>query len=352
MNSGKLENSSESAQCSDLATIVVVPRERFSVAPESLQQVLSETPAGVRFVYVEGNPPAGVRSALHAIKDPRVEFIASPAYLSPNQARNIGFASVETKYVVFLDNDVWVEPQWLETLIECAEEEQADVVGPLYLQGSRDRPEVHMAGGDAHIELRDGKRVMRSSHRFQGKPLDDVLPQITRGPTEQIEFHGVVVRSDMLRQLGGLDEGLLCTREHLDFCMSVREAGGSILLEPRSRLTYTRPPPFALSDLRYFSLRWSEDWSVRSLEHFFEKWDLDRGRLPNMMTWTKKQRYRFLEPWYSRTTRWLAKNVGEERVVKVLRYTLYPLEGALNRAANFALGGRQLRVKDARSDQA
>lgn len=328
-----------------LVTLVIVPRERFSMGAASLQQVLSQTPEDVPVVYVEGNPPPRFRKALHAVADRAVEFIASEEYVSPNLARNIGFERVTTPYVIFLDNDVWVEPGWIEALLRCAEEEQAAVVGPLYRQGRPEDREVHMAGGMAHIEERDGRRRVRSSHDYQGKPLDEVLPKVQRSETELAEFHGVLVRSQALRDLGGLDEALLNTREHIDFCMSIRAAGGTVYLEPASQLTYRRPPPFALGDLRFFSLRWSEDWSARTLQHFFQKWDLDQTHVPHLMTWTKKQRYRFLEPWYSRTTRWLARRVGQERMVNILRYTLYPVEGFLNRCMNALLSGGQRKHK-------
>jgi len=312
-------------------TIVIVPRERFSLAPQSLRDVLSQTPAQIPIVVVEGNPPKKVKTQLHQVGGGRVEFIATDNYLPPNNARNLGFKGVATKYVVFLDNDVWVEPGWLEALVDCAETSEAEVVGPLYRQGRREDREVHMAGGLAHITVRNGRRRVRSSHDFQGKPLDEVLPKVSRCETELAEFHGILIRSNTIRDIGGFDEGLLSTREHIDFCMTVRNLGGKVMLEPASQITYTRPPPFAWGDLRYFSLRWSEDWSQRTMDHFFTKWDLDREQIPHMMTWCKKQRYRFLDPWYSRTTRFLARHVGQERMVRILRYTLYPIEGGLNR---------------------
>ena len=322
-------------------SVVIVPRERFSAAPESLARILSVTPAPTRIVYVEGNAPRRIRVALHAVADERVEFVASDTFLTPNEARNKGFAHVRTEYTVFLDNDVWVGDDWLPPLLCCARDTGAAIVGPLYLQGPRSEPEVHMAGGLAHIEERDGRRFLRHNHRFQGVPLVEVASRIVRTETEQVEFHGMLVESELLRDLGGLDEGLMCTREHIDLCMSVRARGRSVFLEPASRLTYTRPPPFALYDLRYFSLRWSEDWSQRTLDHFFAKWDLDRSQIPYLITWTKKQRYRFLEPWYSNTTRWLARRFGEERMVRLLHRTLYPLEGLANRLATRLLGGRE-----------
>ena len=319
---------------STLVSIVIVPRERFSTGPESLADVLSKTPAAVPIVCVEGNPPREVRRQLHAAGGARVAFVASPHYLSPNAARNIGLGRVQSRYVVFLDNDVWVEPGWLEALVACAEEEGADVVGPLYRQGRPEDREVHMAGGMAHVVVRNGRRRIRSSHDHQGKPLDEVLPLLSRAETELAEFHGILVRSAVIRRLGGFDEGLLNTREHIDFCMSVRQGGGTVFLEPASQLTYTRPPPFAWGDLAFFSLRWSEDWTQRTLDHFFDKWDLDRQQIPHLKTWTKKQRYRFLDPWYSRITAFLGRRIGRQRVVNILRWTLYPLEGVLNRLFN------------------
>lgn len=315
-------------------TIIIVPRERFGLACESLRDVMANSPPEVPIIYVEGNPPDKIRSELHSIGGCKVNFLASEHYLAPNQARNIGLRHAQSPYVIFLDNDVWVEPGWLEALVECAQETGAAVVGPLYRQGKREDREVHMAGGLAHITEQNGRRRIRTSHDHQGKPLDDVLKIVERCETELAEFHGVLVRSDVLEDMGGLDEGLLCTREHIDFCMTVRKRGGKVMLEPASQITYTRPPPFYWSDLPYFSQRWSEDWTQRTLDHFFEKWDLDRAQIPHLMVWTKKQRYRFLDPWYSRITRFLGRHVGRERMVKILRYTLYPIEGALNRILN------------------
>ena len=312
-------------------TVVIVPRERFSLAAASLEDVLNNTPHWAPIVYVEGNPPHKVRTALHDVGKNRVHFISTDTYLPPNKARNLGFADVKTRYVIFLDNDVWVEPGWLEALVACADETGADVVGPLYRQGRREDREIHMAGGMAHITESNGRRRIRTSHDFQGKPLDEILPQLSRCKTELAEFHGVLIATSTLNEIGGLDEKLLCTREHIDFCMTVRARGGKVMLEPASQVTYTRPPPFAWSDLGFFSLRWSEDWTQRTLDHFFEKWDLDRKQIPHLMTWCKKQRYRFLDPWYSNTTRFLAQHIGKERMVNILRYTLYPIEGALNR---------------------
>jgi hypothetical protein len=42
------------------------------------------------------------------------------------------------------------------------------------------------------------------------------------------------------------------------------------MFEPSSVVTYKSPPPLERADIGFFWLRWSEDWTRRSLEHFIE----------------------------------------------------------------------------------
>src|SRR5262245_17880135 len=105
-----------------LATVAVVPRERFSMAARSLASVLRETPHATPIVYVDGGSPREVARRLARVAEGRpVEWIRERGYLSPNHARNLALARVHTRYVVFVDNDVLVAPGWLDRLVERAE---------------------------------------------------------------------------------------------------------------------------------------------------------------------------------------------------------------------------------------
>ena len=87
----------------------------------------------------------------------------------------------------------------------------------------------------------------------------------------------MLVRAEIFEQVGLLDEGFSCTKEYLDFCMTVTRVGGSIYVEPASVVTFlTHPPAPALkwTDLPYFMIRWSDAWEFNSLLHFQKKWDL------------------------------------------------------------------------------
>src|SRR5260221_9141828 len=118
-------------------TLVVPPRDRFSAARRSLESIYRNTEGPFELVYVDGNSPPHVSRYLQREAQRRhFTLIRKDQFLSPNQARNIGLKNVRTKYVVFVDNDVEVEPGWLTHLLGCAEETGAWAVAPLIFQGT------------------------------------------------------------------------------------------------------------------------------------------------------------------------------------------------------------------------
>jgi GT2 family glycosyltransferase len=257
-------------------TLVVVPRERFSCAQTSLESLYEHTRMPFKLVYVDGNSPAKVRDYLAEQAEIKgFRLIRTDYYLYPNQARNLGAAAVETPYLVFVDNDVVVTPGWLEALVSCAEETGAAVVGPLMCQHEPIHEEIHFAAGESHIWVdKTGRRRLREKMYRQGKAVDQMQLQLQRIETELAEFHCVLVRREVLEKLGGLDEAMLNTKEHLDFCMSVRELGETVYFEPTSLVTYVPGPPLEWGDLHYYMLRWSDEWTLKSLHRLRDKWNL------------------------------------------------------------------------------
>lgn len=259
-----------------MVTIVVVPRERFSCAIQSLESIFAHTRLPYKLIYVDGNSPTSVGRYLKNQAEAKgFELIRTDYYLYPNQARNLGLSQADTKYVVFLDNDVIVSPNWLTTLVQCAEETEATVVGPLMCQYEPIHENVHFAGGESHIWVdKTGRRRLREKMYDQGKGVEQIRDGLKRTQTELAEFHCVLVRRSIFERLDRLDEGMLNTKEHLDFCMSVREIGGTVYFEPTSIVTYVPGPPLKWFDLHYYMLRWSDAWTLASLKHFRNKWNL------------------------------------------------------------------------------
>lgn len=254
-------------------TIVVVPRDHFSDTQESLESILAQTPPDYPLVYVDGGSPRSVASYLRTQASARpFKLLRSDHFLTPNQARNIGAEHAKTRYIVFVDNDVIVAPGWLSALVECANATGAAVVGPLNFEERPPFQTVHFAGGDAKIEITVEGGVER--RRLVDRIHKSNYPE-GRARTDAAEFHCMLVRTDVLRRLGGLDENMLSTRENIDFCLAVRQAGETVYLEPRSSINYLPPKPLRLADVPYFALRWSDLWDLSSFYHLRDKWNLD-----------------------------------------------------------------------------
>lgn len=312
-------------------TIIVSPRERFSFTRQNLESIYEHTTPPFSLIYVDGGSPAQEQRYLEAQAQTRgFKLIRTDHYLAPNQARNLAIPHVSTEYLLFIDNDVVVSPGWLDRLLQCAEETGAAIVCPLTCIGKDLHQTIHLAGGEARIleeETEKGiKRKVHEKHYFVNRPVADVRDQLQRQQCEFAEFHCMLVRTEIFHQLGLLDEGLLSTREHIDFCMTVTNAGGTVFCEPTSVVTYVPELAFNLADLSFFLLRWSDAWELASLEHFSQKWNLpkkDRYFKKRYERLGHRRHKAFLKPLLRRLTLGLSSPKLEQWAI--------PFERSLNR---------------------
>ena len=257
-----------------LATLVVVPRERFSYTSQSLESIYQHTTLPFKLVYIDGNSPEKVKRYLQVQAQERdFKLIRTNHFLTPNQARNLSLPHVDTKYVVFIENDVLVTPFWLERLVNCAEETGAWLVGPLTCEGE-DFATVHFMGGSIKVIEEQGKCWTVCQRPYMYNPLAKVEASLKREPTQLLEFHSMLVRRELFEQLGGFDEALLGTADEDDFCLTVLQAGKLIYFEPASKISFIVPNPPVLSDLPFFFSRWSPAWYEASVDRFMQKWNL------------------------------------------------------------------------------
>ncbi|MEL7242439.1 MAG: glycosyltransferase [Cyanobacteria bacterium J06629_18] len=327
-------------------TIIVSPRERFSYTRESLESIYENTQVPFKLIYIDGNSPKKTREYLqNQAQEKGFQLIRTDYYLTPNSARNIGLEKVNTKYVAFVDNDIIPASGWLKALIDCSEETEATVVGPLMFQYLPLHQEIHFAGGESHIVVdKRGRRRLREKMYKQGKQITDPRVKLQRTETELCEFHVMLVRTEIFQHLGTFDEQMLNTKEHLDFCMNVAKSGGTVYFEPKSLVTYVPTSPLKFSDLHYYMLRWSDAWEIGSLSRLRQKWNLaEDGYF--------QHKYKALG-WRRRNTilmpivRSLTFGIQNQFLQKVLMYGLFaPVEKLLNRYLTSVYAKKHLQTK-------
>jgi len=145
------------------------------------------------------------------------------------EGNNIGFEASRGRYVVFLNNDVTVTPDWLAPLINRLETDATiGATGPMmvYPDGR-----LQEAGAQVHA---DG-----SSEQFGkgGSPNDPAYAQ--QRDVGYVSAAAVAMRRDTFAQVLGFD---LCYEpayyEDADLCMKIRQMGLRIVYCPDSRIVH------------------------------------------------------------------------------------------------------------------
>ena len=293
--------STDRVQSLSSTTLVIVPRESFSVTRRCLEHVVQAVAPGMPVVCVDGGSPRLVRRSLEQVaRAYDFTLLRSDRFLTPNEARNLALSAVTTEFVLFIDYETILPRGAIAALEGCARRTGASIVGPVYTERGAEGDVVHMAGGDDHIAEVGARRAFVDTHSHAGEPTAD-LPALVSGPTEQVEFHCMLVRRDVFDTLGGLDEALVSLREHSDLCLEVRQRGGTVWLEPSVRVVYERPRWPRLADRAYWLVRWSDEWNRSSLDHFTRKWGLadDDPAIDGALAWATMHRRYCYRPYLS-----------------------------------------------------
>lgn len=275
-------------------TIVVTQRESFSHTQRSLESLYATTRGPFSLVYVDGGSPTFTRRYLRREAEARgFKLIRRENFLTPNEARNIGFSFVTSELVAFVENDVLFRDGWLEALITCTDEGPAVVAGPLIYFRNPAFSIVHSAGGAHRFEMGSGGRHFRHLQRHENAVGAD--RPLTRSAVDFVEFHCFLARTSIVRSCGGFDEGLKTCQEFDDFFLTVAAAGGVVMNEPAATVQHLLPvpPPRGFGDRRFLKARWSRQDNAESTSYFRRKWGLseDDPFMREVTTWCDARPY-------------------------------------------------------------
>ena len=258
-----------------LVTVVISPREGHFMTETSLLSVLADDAIGFDLLYVDiASPPKAARAIQTHAAARNFRVVHHDTWVAPAAARKAVLAEIKTKYVVFVDNDVLVEPGCLKAVVACAEETGAALVCPLYIQtGGGRAPTIHMAGGLFYWSDPPERRLIAEGHRFADEPVERAAA-LTREKVDYTEYHYVLGRMDLLGRPGAVSDDVLLVNEHLDLALFAREQGVDVVLEPAARVSYVAFEPRPLADLAFYRRRWAVDACQDSLSAFMRRWPM------------------------------------------------------------------------------
>jgi GT2 family glycosyltransferase len=149
--------------------------------------------------------------------------------LGSTRGNNLGFelACHDAKYVAFLNNDIEVEPDWLDKIIDVLEaDERIAAAQPAILQLSN-RNRVDSLGGMID-------RLGWTYDLFS----NSIYPNNLERPFEVFwaKAAAIVVRSDIFRKVGGFDEDYFIYYDEVDLCWRIRLLGYKVVTVPTARI--------------------------------------------------------------------------------------------------------------------
>ncbi len=256
------------------ASIIMIARERHALTETALEYVNRNTAKPYRLIYTDGQTPEWLWQRLEQ-RAPEwgLELMRQHKPLWPQALRNRALDSITTDYVVLIDNDVLVSPGWLEKLVSCADETNAGIVGPLYLWGDGvKKPLIHMAGGYLEKTSTEAGDILRQFHPFENAEYEKVIAELSRKQCDNVEFHCMLIRTSVLKEMGGFDESILNVHEHVDTCLSAKKLGWTTYMEPAAQVHFLHFAPYRLEDIAMLRWRWADASTETSIEAFCKKW--------------------------------------------------------------------------------
>ncbi|MFW2383011.1 MAG: glycosyltransferase family 2 protein, partial [Acidimicrobiales bacterium] len=258
-------------------TIGVVPRERFSAAPEALRRLLQNTPQPFELLIVDAGTPEPWRSDIEQILAYRSDATVVPAPadtgpLLPNQARNLVLEHATGDWICLLENDVLVGEDWLNPLLTNAERHGAGAAVPLILERFDRFEKVHF-DDRLHriIEVRTSSGIKR---RIEARP--DCKEDDRGGDTRIVDFietHCMLFTTDALDQVGGFD-GEITAQEEIDISFGLHAAGITAVFVPQSTVTFLPPPPVYPSERAYYHAKWNPETYQNDRRRMQERWGI------------------------------------------------------------------------------
>lgn len=211
-------------------------------AVRSVLEALGDRPANLAIVdNASGDGSADEIAAWIAeIGDDRVQLVRSEVNSGFSGGHNQGMATdPDADYYLILNSDALLLPGFFEPLLEAGADKSVGLIAP-QLEDEDGTPQVscfRFAGPAS--ELMRGAETGPISALFRNRVVAIENPP---GP-EQIEwasFACIMVRGDMVRQIGMMDEGYFLYFEDTEYALRARRAGWGVVYVPQARAVHFR----------------------------------------------------------------------------------------------------------------
>ncbi len=208
-----------------LVSIISVHFNHLAVTEEFIKSILKIDYAPVEIFVVDNGSVDEPISPLVA-KYPEIEFIISEQNLGFAGGNNLAIKEAKGDFLLFINNDTEVEPDFLEPLVNhFSENDKLGMVCPLIKYFNTN---IIQYAGNSAINNFTG----RSSRT--GFKEEDIGQYSAKFQTEMIDGAAVLVKKEVIKDIGLMPEVFFLYYEEIDWCTQARNAGYEIWVNGHS----------------------------------------------------------------------------------------------------------------------
>jgi GT2 family glycosyltransferase len=203
-----------------MVSAIVINWNGQDYLPECLDALLAQVPPPAEVIVVDNHSDDASRSVVSE-RYPQVRLIDTGCNGGPCHARNVGAAAARHELLLFVDNDVVLQPGALAALSSCIAEDPAIAMVQARSVCGDDQNIVHYDGGDLHFL---GTLVLRNWYRERSQASD------APGPIGAAIALCFLTKKTVYQAVGGFDENLFILYEDNEFSYKLRMRGHTIRL--------------------------------------------------------------------------------------------------------------------------
>jgi len=222
-------------------SVVIVSYNTIGALEDCLRSV-ERTMGGIEAeVFVVDNASRDGSAELVADRFPQVQLIRSPRNLGFAGGNNLAFARATGAQVLLLNSDTIVHRGAFRQMLDFMEANpEVGALGPRLLEpdGSLQPSVRRFPSVRALLYQYTAFRAWRPwrKHYLAYKMRD--FDYLHAAPVDVPMGAALLVRGDLLRELGGLDDGYFMYFEEADLCRRIRARGSSIYYDPTPRVSH------------------------------------------------------------------------------------------------------------------
>ena len=210
-----------------LVSIITLNYNQAKVTADLLASLRHITYSPVEIIVVDNASPDNPEKMITE-QYPEVQFIRTDQNLGFAGGNNVGIEMAKGKYVLLLNNDTEVAPDFLEPLVECMEQDSQIGACSPKIRFFQTKNHIQYAGSTPIDSVRVASYAIGYGEEDKGQHDQ------SGGPTHLAHGAAMMVSSKAIEKAGLMEASFFLYYEELDWCEHIKKAGFSIHFVPQS----------------------------------------------------------------------------------------------------------------------